>query len=87
MRSKSVLSSVYADGKDAMGINAYEIGQRVRELRKGRKLTQQELADAIGISLNSVSKIEPGMRVPSIEVFVALSDFFNVTIDYLVLGK
>ncbi len=69
-----------------MEINAREIGQRIRALRMERGLTQQELADLIGISQNSISKIEPGLRVPSIDTFLVLAELFDVSIDYIVRG-
>jgi transcriptional regulator with XRE-family HTH domain len=74
-------------GKDVMRINAKEIGQRIKALRKGKGLTQEGFAEAVGLTVSAVSKIEIGDRVPSIDTFVLLSDFFGVSLDYLVLGK
>ena len=70
-----------------MGINAKEIGQRIKALRKGKGLTQEGFAEAVGLTVSAVSKIEIGDRVTSIDTFVLLSDFFGVSLDYLVLGK
>lgn len=70
-----------------MNIDAREIGQRIKALRKGRGLTQETFAEAIGMTVSAVSKIEIGDRVPSIDMFALLSGFFCVSIDYLVLGK
>ena len=70
-----------------MGINAKEIGQRIKALRKGNGLTQEGFAEAVGLTVSAVSKIEIGDRVPSIDTFVLFSDFFGVSLDYLVLGK
>ncbi len=39
------------------------------------------------IAVSAVSKMEIGNRVPSVDTFVLLSEFFGVTLDYLVLGK
>lgn len=69
-----------------MGINAKEIGKRVRDLRNEINYTQQELADAVELSLNEIGKFESGLRVPSIDAFLRISEFFGVTIDYLVRG-
>ena len=44
-------------------------------------------AEAVGLTVSAVSKIEIGDRIPSIDTFVLLSDFFGVSLDYLVLGK
>ncbi len=68
-------------------IDAKAIGQRIRSLRKEMKLTQEELAEKLGIQTNSIARIERGIRVPSIELFADMSTFFGVTLDYLVLGK
>ena len=70
-----------------MGINAKEIGKRIKELRKERTLTQDEFAEEINMTVSAVSKMEIGNRVPSVDTFVLLSEFFGVTLDYLVLGK
>ena len=70
-----------------MGINAKEIGQRIKNLRKERGLTQETFAEAIGMTVSAVSKMEIGNRVPSVDTFVLLSEFFGVTLDYMVLGK
>lgn len=64
-----------------------EIGQRIKKIRINNNMTQQAFADVIGLSQNAVSKIEPGLRMPSIDVLVLISQSFNVTLDYLVLGK
>ena len=70
-----------------MGINAKEIGKRIRDLRKEKGLTQEAFAEAIGMTVSAVSKMEIGNRVPSVDTFALLSEFFGVTLDYLVLGK
>ena len=78
---------LFSDGKDVMGINAKEIGQRIKALRKERGLTQEGFAESVGLTVSAVSKIEIGDRVPSIDTFVLLSGFFGVSLDYIVLGK
>ena len=87
MRSNSVLSSVYADGKDAMGINAKEIGSRIRKLRMERGLTQQCLADTLGVTLSCIGRVECGLRMASIDLLVDIAGYFHVSLDYIVLGK
>ena len=63
------------------------IGARIKNLRKERGLTQQTLADELGVTLNYISKIEPGMKVPSIDVLVVMAEYFGVSLDHIVLGK
>ncbi|MCQ2518802.1 MAG: helix-turn-helix domain-containing protein [Lachnospiraceae bacterium] len=70
-----------------MTVDSYAIGQRIKKLRKENKMTQQQLADRLGVSLNHVSKIEPGMKVPSVDLFLTLSEIFNVSLDFLITGK
>lgn len=53
-------------------------------LRKRDKLSQQELADKIGMSRSVVGMYESDQRMPSFEVLEAIADTFNVNIDFLV---
>ena len=56
---------------------------RLRELRKGRKLTQLSLQMKTGIEQALISKYETGERIPPTETLVTLADFYNVSIDYI----
>lgn len=56
---------------------------RLRELRNSRKLSQQELANSLGISKSSVNMYERGEREPGLDTLEAIADFFNVDMDYL----
>lgn len=59
-----------------------DIGAKIKTLRKGRKLTQQELADKMGITRATVSNYEVGRRSPHISELKRFADFFGVGIDY-----
>ena len=59
---------------------------RLYELRKQRELTQHDLAISIGVNKQTISQYERGVRRPDLDTLSALSDFFNVSSDYL-LGK
>jgi len=59
------------------------LGERIKQLRKERKLTQRELADKLGISHGSVALYETGDRKPDPEMINKIADFFDVTVDYL----
>ena len=63
------------------------MGKRVRELRIARKLTQEELAEMVGISISFVGHIERAEKMASVETVVRLSDIFDVPVDYLLRGK
>lgn len=61
---------------------ANSIGSKLKTLRKGRKLTQQELADNLGITRCTVSNYEVGRRSPHISELKRLADFYGVGLDY-----
>ena len=61
-------------------------GQRLRELRNQRGISQNELSKYIGVSKSSVNMYERGEREPGFETLEAIADFFNVNMDYL-LGR
>lgn len=57
---------------------------RLKELRLRKSLKQKELGDKLGISDAAVTQLEGKKRSPSIEIAVALADYFDVSLDYLV---
>ena len=56
---------------------------RVKKLRKQKRLNQQELGEAIGLTQGTISFIESGKRATTIENLILLAQFFNVSADYL----
>ena len=62
------------------------LADRIQQLRKIRGISQEELADRIGVSRQAVSKWESGQTSPDLEKIVLLSDYFEVTTDYLLKG-
>ena len=63
------------------------VGKTIKQIRKQRKLTQQELADELKLSRSYLSDIENGRKQPSIKTTQALADKLNVTIAYLTSGS
>lgn len=59
------------------------IGANIRELRKKRGITQEQLAESIGISFQAVSKWETGTSLPDITLVPVLAAYFGVTTDAL----
>lgn len=55
-------------------------------LRTEKNMSQQELADALGISKSAVNMYERGERQPNFEILESIADYFNVDIDFL-LGR
>ena len=60
-----------------------EISEKILQLRKANSLTQEELAEKLNVSRQSVSKWESGQTIPELEKLIALSEVFQVTTDYL----
>lgn len=59
------------------------IGERIKELRTEKNLTQQSLAKAIGVSQKAIDYWERGVNEPKASYIVLLCDHFGVTADYL----
>lgn len=68
-------------------LNLELISQKIIEKRKQKGLTQNELADALFVSRQAVSKWELGKSLPSVEVLLEMTVLFGVTIDYLLDGS
>jgi len=64
-----------------------DICNRIKRLRKDRKMTQQALADATGLSRLMISKVETGENQPTIKHIEKMSSFFDVSTDYLINGN
>lgn len=64
-----------------------EFNEKLQELRKQQKLTQEELAEILFVSRTAISKWESGRGYPSIESLIAISEFFAVSIDELLSGE
>lgn len=58
-------------------------GAKLRTLRTGQKLTQQQLAERIGVAKSVVSYYESGDRYPSYDVLVRIAHVFHTSTDYL----
>ena len=58
------------------------LGHKIKILRKGRKLTQQELADRLHINRSSISNYEVNRRMPPVKELQKICDFFGVGMDY-----
>ena len=62
------------------------IADRIQSLRKQKGMSQIELADAIGVSRQAVSKWESEQAIPDLDKIVAMSEIFGTTTDYLLKG-
>ena len=63
------------------------IGKRIRKRRQELKLTQENLASALGLTPQHISGIEQDKRNPSLSSLAKLAEELGITVDYLVTGK
>lgn len=61
-----------------------DISEKILQLRKASNMTQEQLAEKMGVSRQSVSKWEGGQAVPELDKLLELGRIFNVTTDYLI---
>ena len=61
-----------------------KFSDRLKNERKSHKLTQQFVADKIGVSVRADQQYEQGLYEPNIEKLIILADLFGVTVDFLV---
>lgn len=59
------------------------ICNRIKELRERKGVSQQELAETLSVARSNISKYEQGKLDLSTEMMIAFSEYFNVSIDYL----
>ena len=60
-----------------------DFGEKVKKLRHEKDLTQQQLAELLGVAVSAISSYESGNRYPSYEVLISLARIFHVSTDYL----
>ncbi len=91
---RSVQQQVYLSfpgcrlGKDIMMyFDQKEFGKRLKEIRMGQGITQEQLAEELNVSWNHICKMEQGARSCSIDLLIAISRYFEVSTDYLLTGK
>lgn len=59
-------------------------GERLKELRKKKNLTQEQLAKTFYLNKSSISRYENDTQIPENELLQNIADYFNVSLDYLV---
>ena len=57
---------------------------RIKSLRKAKKVTQSDISELLGVTKTQVSDLENGKTTTSIERLCTLADYFDVSLDYLV---
>ena len=62
----------------------YDLAGQFKRLRTARNQTQKQVADGLGIAEQAYQRYEYGKTVPSALVLIAIADFYDVSLDYLV---
>lgn len=67
-------------------VNDMKLGDRILELRKQKGISQEALADQLGVSRQAISKWESEQSTPELDKIILMSDFFEISTDYLLKG-
>lgn len=59
------------------------LAENIRAFRKGRSLTQEQLAEALGVTAGAVYKWEAKLSIPELELIIQMADFFDTSVDVL----
>ena len=70
-----------------MNYNMKQSGERIRQLRIKKGLTQEKTANALNIDQSYYGRIETGKKGCSVDLFIQLAELFDVSLDYLILGR
>ena len=62
-------------------------GERLAALRKERGMSQEELAEKLQLTRQTISKWETGASTPDLELLIQLAEVFDVSVDFLLGGK
>lgn len=68
-------------------MNQQKIGGFLKELRQEKQITQEQLAEQMGVSRRTVSRWETGNNLPDLSVLVELADFYNVDLNEIFRGE
>ena len=64
-----------------------QLGQQIKNLRTANHLSQEDLAQKLFVSRQSISKNENGEATPDVEKLIQMAEIFEVSLDFLILGK
>lgn len=68
-------------------MNQQKIGTFLKELRNEKKLTQEQLAEKLGVSRRTVSRWETGSNMPDLDILIEMSDYYSVELLELLNGE
>ena len=84
--NRANITSTCADHKEArieLSIDYKAIGERIRQFRISKNMTQESLAEAVAITRGHLGRIEVGLRYPSLEIILLIANCLEVTADDL----
>lgn len=59
------------------------LGDRIKELRKNKELTQEQLGKKLNVAKSTISQYETGTNVPDISILIKIADIFDCSLDFL----
>ena len=68
-------------------MDTIKLGSLLKELRKEHGLTQEQLAEKLGVTNRTVSRWETGTNVPDLDILIDLSEFYQVDVKELLNGE
>ena len=68
-------------------MNQKKMGAFIKTLRKENNLTQEQLAEALGVSNRTISRWETGNNIPDLDMLIILADYFDIEIKELIEGE
>lgn len=74
-------------GRKVFMYNLSKVGVRVKDLRKKRGNTQEEISEKLGMNIKTYRAIETGNRVGRIDTLCTIAEYFDVSVDYLLGGE
>jgi len=66
------------------GFDMFDFGMHLKSLRQAKGITQKQLGLETGTSERGIQNYEMGVRKPTYDILLALADYFDVSLDYLV---
>ncbi len=73
--------------KGGTGMDQIKIGIFLKELRKEKDITQEQLAELLNVSSRTVSRWETGSHMPDISVLISIAEFYKVSIPEIIDGE
>ena len=60
-----------------------KLAENIRQFRKQRKMTQEQLAEVLGVTVGAVHKWEARLSTPELSLIMEMADYFDISVDVL----